>query len=198
MPSPFSAQHVNGEGRGRQRRRGSSRSDLPSDLAGLERRRAGLYDLISQVGDFRRGALNAVRRKCGKSNCVCAQPGHLGHGPQYNLTRHVAGKTVNTRFRPGPELQKVEREVAGHQRFLDLAEVTEVNEAICALRPVLPEAQTAPPPPEGEKMTCSGPVRSPGVLAAGGPGEQGGDLPSTGASRCGVSDQLASELEEVT
>src|ERR1019366_1725123 len=56
-----------GEGRGRQRRRGSSRSDLPSDLAGLERRRAGLYDLISQVGDFRRGALNAVQARSGAS-----------------------------------------------------------------------------------------------------------------------------------
>ena len=38
--------------------------------------------LISQVGDFRRGALNAVWRKCGKPNCACAQPGHRGHGPQ--------------------------------------------------------------------------------------------------------------------
>ena len=121
------------------------------DLAWLERRRSELFAVISQVGDFRRGALNAVWRKCGKPNCACAQPGHAGHGPQYNLTRNVAGKTVNTRVRPGPELDKVLREVAAHQRFLSLAgQVTEVNEAICALRPVLPAAQ-APPPPEGER-----------------------------------------------
>jgi hypothetical protein len=125
--------------------------DLPSDLAGLERLRGELYDLMSRVGDFRRGALNAVRRKCGKPNCACAQPGHPGHGPQYNLTRNVSGRTVNMRVRPGPELDKVQREVAGHQRFLELAgQVTEVNEAICALRPVLPAAQ-APLPPGGEK-----------------------------------------------
>ena len=35
------------------------------DLAGLEAERARLYADLSQVRDFRRGALNAVRRKCG-------------------------------------------------------------------------------------------------------------------------------------
>ena len=43
------------------------------DLAWLERRRAELFALMSQAGDFRRGALNAVWRKCGKPNCACAQ-----------------------------------------------------------------------------------------------------------------------------
>ena len=59
------------------------------DLVWLERRRAELFAVISQVGDFRRGALNAVWRKCGKPNCQCAQPGNRGHGPQWNLTRRV-------------------------------------------------------------------------------------------------------------
>ncbi len=90
------------------------------DLAWLERRRAELFGLISQVGDFRRGALNAVWRKCGKPNCACAQPGHRGHGPQHNLTRRMGGKTVNVHLKPGPELEKVRREVAEHQRFADL------------------------------------------------------------------------------
>ena len=65
-----------------------------SDLAGLEVQRARLYVGLSQVGDSCRGTLNAVRRKCGKPNCACAQPGHPGHGPQYNLTRWAGGKTV--------------------------------------------------------------------------------------------------------
>jgi len=127
--------------------------DLPSerDISGLERRRAELFGLIAQVGDFRRGALNAVWRKCGKPNCACAQPGHRGHGPQYNLTRRVSGKTVNTHLKPGPELDKAEREVAEHQRFRDLVEeVTEVSEALCAARPVTGLAP-APPAPEAEK-----------------------------------------------
>jgi len=120
------------------------------DLAWLERRRAELFGLISQAGDFRRGALNAVWRRCGKPNCACAQPGHRGHGPQWNLTRRVAGKTVNVHLKPGPELKKVQREVAEHQRFQALVEeVSQVSEAICAARPVAGLA--APPPAEGEK-----------------------------------------------
>ena len=120
------------------------------DLAWLERRRAELFGLFCQVGDFRRGALNAVWRKCGKPNCACARPGHRGHGPQWNLTRRVGGKTVNVHLKPGPELEKVHREVAGHQRFADLVEeVTAVSEAICAARPVA--GPVASPPAEGGK-----------------------------------------------
>jgi hypothetical protein len=70
----------------------------------------------------RRGALNAVWRKCGKPNCACAQPGHRGHGPQRNLTRRIGGKTVNVHLRPRPELEKARREVAEHQRFAALVE----------------------------------------------------------------------------
>jgi len=70
------------------------------DLAWLERRRAELFGLISQAGDFRRGALNAVWRKYGKPGCACAQPGHRGHGPQYNLTRRIGGKTVTVHLEP--------------------------------------------------------------------------------------------------
>ncbi len=120
------------------------------DLAWLERRRAELFGLISQVGDLRRGALNAVWRKCGKPNCACAQPGHRGHGPQWNLTRRIGGKTVNVHLKPGPELEKARREVAEHQRFAALVEeVSMVSEAICAARPVA--GQAAPPPAEGER-----------------------------------------------
>ena len=81
----------------------------------------------------------AVYRKCGKPNCACARPGRRGHGPQYNLTRRVGGKTVNTHLKPGPELEKARREVAEHERFRDLiGRVTEVNEAICRARPAVP------------------------------------------------------------
>jgi hypothetical protein len=122
------------------------------DLAGLEARRAVLFAELAQVGDFRRGSLNAVRRKCGKANCACAAPGHPGHGPQYNLTRWVGGKTVNVRVRPGPELAKTEREVAAWARFQALVEaIAAVNEAICGLRPVAVVPADASPGSPGEK-----------------------------------------------
>jgi len=113
--------------------------DGPGELAELERRRAELYRELGQVGDFRRGSLNEVRRKCGKPNCACAAPGHPGHGPQWNLTRKAGGRTRTVHLRPGPELDKVRREAAEYQRFRDLVgQVTEVNEAICDVRPVRP------------------------------------------------------------
>jgi len=127
--------------------------DEPSDLPGLEWRREELYRELSQVGDFRRGSLNEVRRKCGKPNCACAQPGHPGHGPQYNLTRSEGGRTVARHLRRGPELEKIRREVNEYERFRDLVgQVTEVNEAICEARPAPPGAgDDFPLPPGGEK-----------------------------------------------
>jgi hypothetical protein len=115
--------------------------DRPDELAGLERRREELYQELGQVGDFRRGSLNEVRRKCGKPGCACAAPGHPGHGPQYNLTRSEGGRTRARHLRPGPELDKARREVAEWERFRDLVgQVTQVNEAICDARPAAPGA----------------------------------------------------------
>ena len=120
------------------------------DLAWLERRRAELFGLISQVGDFRRGALNAVWRKCGKPNCACAQPGHRGHGPRMLWTRSGGqGKTVGRQLAAG-EVEKVRAELARHAEFTAISrKIAEVNERICEARPVA--AADAPPVPEGEK-----------------------------------------------
>jgi hypothetical protein len=128
--------------------------DGPEELAELERRRAGLYAELGQLGDFRRGSLNEVRRKCGKPNCACAAPEHPGHGPQWNLTRKADGRTRTVHLRPGPELEKARREVAEYERFRDLAgQVTEVNEAICSARPAVPGStdEDASPGQGGEK-----------------------------------------------
>jgi hypothetical protein len=132
--------------------------DRPDELAELKRRRAELYAELARVGDFRPGSLNEVRRKCGKPNCACAAPDHPGHGPQWNLTRTVGGRTRAVHLRPGPELGKARREVAEYGRFRDLAgQVTEVNEAICQARPAVPGGAggEAPPGQGGEKGRSS-------------------------------------------
>ena len=124
--------------------------DEPGDLPDLERRRQDLYRALGQVGDFRRGSLNEVHRKCGKPNCACAAPGHRGHGPQWNLTRKVGGRTRTVHLRPGPELDKARREVAQYERFRDLVgQVTEVNEAICEARPVTAPGSAGDEGPSG-------------------------------------------------
>lgn len=122
------------------------------DLAGLEAERGRLYAELGGVGDFRRGTLSAVFRKCGKANCRCAQPGDPGHGPQYNLTRWAGGKTVTTHPRRGPELDKAEREAGEWARFRSLTgQIEQVNEAICDARPPLPAPGEAAPGPQGQK-----------------------------------------------
>jgi hypothetical protein len=134
----------------------------PGELAELERRREELLRELAQVGDFRRGSLRGVRRKCGKPGCACAAPDHPGHGPQWDLTRKVEGKTRAVHLKPGPELEKARREVAGHERFRDLVgQVTEVNEAICQARPAVPgeAGGDASPGPGGEKGGSGRPSR---------------------------------------
>ena len=123
--------------------------DGADELAGLERRREELYRELGQIGDFRRGSLNEVRRKCGKPGCACAAPGHPGHGPQWNLTRKVEGRTRAVHLKPGPELEKARREVA------------EVNEAICAARPSIQgdAGDDASPGPGGERGGSGRPSR---------------------------------------
>ena len=119
--------------------------DQPVDLPELEQTRAALYGDLARVGDFRRGNLNAVHRRCGRPNCACASPGHPGHGPQYNLTRSAAGKTVNVHLKPGPQLDKVRQEVDHYREFVTISQrIVDVNEAICEARPVSPLAAEAP------------------------------------------------------
>jgi len=125
------------------------------DLAGLEAERAWLYAELSGVGDFRRGALSAVFRRCGKPGCRCARPGERGHGPQWNLTRWQGGKTVTTHPRPGPELEKAQREAAGWERFRALTgQIEAVNEALCDARP--PSAGPGATAPDGEGQKRGG------------------------------------------
>ena len=123
-------------------------------LPELEGERNRLLAQLAALGDFRRGSVSENYRKCGKPNCACAAPGHPGHGPQWNLTRKAEGRTRTVHLRPGPELDKARREVAEYERFRDLVgQLTEVNEAICAARPVAPgdAGGSAPSGTGGEK-----------------------------------------------
>jgi hypothetical protein len=137
--------------------------DGEPELAGLEAERARLYAELSGVGDFRRGTLNAVFRKCGKPTCRCAQPGDPGHGPQWNLTRWAGGKTLTAHPRPGPELDKAEREAGEWQRFRSLTgQIEQVNEAICEARPPLAVPGETAPDGEGQKRGGSAGSSPPG------------------------------------
>lgn len=108
-------------------------------LRQLEDKRQALYRKMEELGDFRRGTISASYRKCGKENCICAQPGQRGHGPQYLWSTTIKGKSYAKNLKLGPELQKYMGEIANHRSFVRICEqLVEVSQEICEHRP-LPE-----------------------------------------------------------
>jgi len=66
--------------------------------ADLQRDYRQLQLTLSRIGYFRRGTLLKRFMPCGKPGCACqATPPRL-HGPYYQWTRKVAGKTVTVRL----------------------------------------------------------------------------------------------------
>ena len=106
-------------------------------LKRLETKRESLYKKLEEVGDFRRGSISVNYRKCGKTNCACAKPGHPGHGPQYLWSTTIKGKSYAKNLKMGPELQKYMEEIANYKSFSKLYdELVQLNEKICDLRPI--------------------------------------------------------------
>lgn len=113
---------------------------MSDSLAALEARRSKLLEEFLRLGDLRPGSMTAVVRRCGKPTCHCAKPNDPGHDPQFRLTRRVAGRTRTESF-PNPAAgRKAQQEVAEFHRFQERGQqLVEINEKICALRPVEPQ-----------------------------------------------------------
>jgi hypothetical protein len=110
---------------------------MEETLESLEKKRKDLYQKLERLGDFRRGTISVNYRRCGKKKCICTKPGHPGHGPQYLWNTTIKGKSYAKNLRLGPELEKYTKQTANYRSFLKLSEeLVQVNERICALRPV--------------------------------------------------------------
>jgi len=106
-------------------------------LMKLESKRKSLYRELEEIGDFRRGTISVNYRKCGKKNCICAKPGHPGHGPQYLWNTTIKGKSYAKNLKLGPELKKYMEEIANYRSFLKICdEIVQLNERICDLRTI--------------------------------------------------------------
>lgn len=106
-------------------------------ITSLEKKRSDLYRKLQELGDFRRGIISVVYRKCGKKNCACAKEGHPGHGPVHLWNTTIKGKSYAKNLKLGPELQKYVDETENHKKFVKLCEeIVVINERICNLRPV--------------------------------------------------------------
>jgi len=110
---------------------------MDKTIESLEKKREYLYGELQETGDFRRGIISVVYRKCGKKNCACAKEGHPGHGPVHLWNTTIKGKSYAKSIKLGPELQKYLDEITNHRKFVELCEeIVVVNERICDLRPV--------------------------------------------------------------
>jgi len=104
-------------------------------LKALRDKRALITARLAQVDDLRPGFLTARFRKCGKSNCHCAQKDSLGHGPSYSLTHRVGGKTVTQVIPQGPAVERAKAQIAEYRRFRNLVrELITVSEQICSVQ----------------------------------------------------------------
>ena len=116
---------------------------MPVPLSSLIEERSKLLRQVVELGDFQPGSISSPTRKCGKPGCHCAQPEDPGHGPHFQLTQKVEGKTVTQNLPSTEAVRKAENEIAEYRRFQALSnELVDVNRKICRLRPIEQTKQT--------------------------------------------------------
>ena len=100
----------------------------------LAQRVTELKAQLAAVGDMRPGSLAERFRRCGKTNCWCAQPGSAGHGPSWSLTHAVSGRTV-TRIIPRDAVKETTEQIAAYRQFRDQVHaLVEASEKLCDAR----------------------------------------------------------------
>jgi hypothetical protein len=116
---------------------------MTDPLSTLVDDRAALLRQISELGDFQPGSITSAIRRCGKPECHCAKSGALGHGPHFQLTQKVDGKTATQNLPSLAAIRKAEGEIAEFRKFQTLTGgLVDVNRKICRLRPVDQTEQT--------------------------------------------------------
>lgn len=71
-----------------------------AQLAAYDRRYRALAAQLAEIGYISAGSLALRHNRCGKSSCHChADPPQL-HGPYWQWTAKVDGKTINRRLTP--------------------------------------------------------------------------------------------------
>lgn len=69
-------------------------------LAAYERRYRELAAQLAEIGYISSGSLALRHNRCGKPNCRCHADPPQPHGPYWQWTSKVDGKTINRRLTP--------------------------------------------------------------------------------------------------
>jgi hypothetical protein len=80
-------------------------------LTDYERQYQELLEALSGIGFVRSGSVAPRYNYCGKANCRCHGDPPQPHGPYFQWTAKVGGKTVNRRLSP--------REAELYQKWID-------------------------------------------------------------------------------
>ena len=113
-----------------------------TELAGLHARYRDLQDQIRELGFIAPGSVIERYTVCGSPGCRCHADPPLRHGPYYQYTRKLAGKTLTRRL--DPVQVRVYREWIANRSRLDelLTEMDELSrQAAELLIPRPPSAQ---------------------------------------------------------
>jgi hypothetical protein len=117
---------------------------MTDTLSPLIGERSVLLQQMTELGDFQPGSITSATRRCGKAGCHCAKRKDPGHGPHFQLTQKVHGRTVTQNLPSLAAVRKAESEIAQYRKFRTLTdELIDVNRKICRLRPVEESEQTA-------------------------------------------------------
>lgn len=84
-------------------RAAKSEARRPPSSAALERQARRFLELkrgFEHLEYFCKGTVLKRMMKCGKANCACASDPAKRHGPYFELTYKVNGKTVNLKLSP--------------------------------------------------------------------------------------------------
>jgi len=85
---------------------------MPGPLSALIDDRTTVLQQISQLGDFQPGTITSATRRCGNPRCHCAKPDDPRHGPHFQITQKVEGKTVTQNLPSPAAVRKAESEIA--------------------------------------------------------------------------------------
>ncbi|MBT3274951.1 MAG: hypothetical protein HN368_17485 [Spirochaetales bacterium] len=101
------------------------------NMSELEKRRDELLREVCELPIFRPGTLTNRYRKCGKSNCHCADEKSKGHGPSWTITRKVKGKTAAKYVRV-EMLEETQTQIENYHYFREtINRLVEINVKLC-------------------------------------------------------------------
>ena len=114
---------------------------MASRLETIERRYQALAAELTEVGFISPGSLVARETSCGKPGCRCQADPPQRHGPYYQWSRAVAGKTVSRRLNEA-EAELYRQWIANRRRLERI--VTEMETLSAAAGEILLRNATTP------------------------------------------------------